>query len=171
MSNTYTYIRIHTTIHTHTYTYTSSPITVGRGYSGAVAVARDSTYRHYLPRSSQTGLGAGSPSAKCVCNAYWRRRRCTLPPPDACCARWCAKTGLGECPRWRDKVVCHLPRDALSGAGRVPPQPGAFWRRCAGIGARLGQYIQYMQIQWTYMPKYITEYIHIHTHMHSWEEG
>jgi hypothetical protein len=30
--------------------------------------------------SSQRGLGAGSPSAKCVWNVYWLRRGCTLDP-------------------------------------------------------------------------------------------
>ena len=75
-----------------------------------MAAARDSTDRHYLPRSSQTGLGAGSPSAKCVWTACGRRRGCTLDPPNACCARWCAKSApmAGQsgrppaqgCPEW-----------------------------------------------------------------------
>ena len=38
------------------------------------------------------------------------------PPPNASCALGCAKTGPGVGPRWRSKVVGHLPWVALSGA-------------------------------------------------------
>jgi hypothetical protein len=155
----YTYIQIHAYTYIYiqyrhilydTYTYIHPEIGVGRGFSGAEAVACDSTVHYYLPRSSQMGVGAGLPSAKCVWTACGRGRGCALDPPDACYAPWCAKSGLGLGPRWREKVVGRLPRGALSGARQVPPRRGAFWWRCAGICARLGQYIQYIQILWTY---------------------
>ncbi len=59
-------------------------ITVGRGFSGAVAVARDPCY---IPRSSRTELGAGLPSVKCVWTAYERRRECFFAPPPPLRAR------------------------------------------------------------------------------------
>ena len=70
-----------------TYTYIPPAISVGRGFSGVFAVARDSTNRHYLSRSSHTGLGAGLPSAKCVWTACERRRGCPATRGVACCAR------------------------------------------------------------------------------------
>jgi hypothetical protein len=58
-------------------------------------------------------------------------------PPKTCCARGCAKTGPGVGLLWREKVVGHLPRGALSGDRGVPPQRGVFWGRCAGIRAAI----------------------------------
>ena len=75
--NTYRYQRIHT----HTYTYIRQTIRVWRCFCAAVAAARDASAQRHLPRSSPTGLGACSPSAKCVWNAYWLSRGCTLDPP------------------------------------------------------------------------------------------
>ena len=87
--NTYRYQRIHT----HTYTYIHQAISVERGFCAAVAAPRDASAQRHLPRSSPTGLGACSPSAKCVWNAYWLSRH--FESPNACCARRCAKTGPG----------------------------------------------------------------------------
>ncbi len=75
--NTNIYIQIHT----HTYTYIQPAISVERVFCAAVAAARDASAQRYLPRSSPTRLGACSPSAKCVWNAYWLCRGCTLDPP------------------------------------------------------------------------------------------
>jgi hypothetical protein len=75
--NTYRYQRIHT----HTYTYIHQAIRVWRCFCAAVAAPRDASAQRHLPRSSPTGLGACSPSAKCVWTAYWLSRGCTLDPP------------------------------------------------------------------------------------------
>ena len=121
-TDTYRYQRRHT----HTYTYIQPAISVWRGFCAAVATARDASAQCYLPRSSLTGLRAGLPRAKCVWNAYWLRMGVHFGPPNECCARGCAKTGPGVGPQWREKVVGHLPRGALSGARWVPPQWGVF---------------------------------------------
>ena len=89
--NTYRYQRIHT----HTYTYIHQAISVERGFCAAVAAARDASAQRHLPRSSPTGLGACSPSAKCVWNAYWLSRGCTLDPPTRAARARCAGA-----PKW-----------------------------------------------------------------------
>jgi hypothetical protein len=122
---------------------------------------------HYLPRSSWTGVGVGLPSAKCMWTACGLCRGCTLDPPNACCARWCAKSDLMLGPQWRKKVVELLYRGALSGARRVPPQQRTFWGCRDNICACLGQYIQYMQIPMTHTYTYIHICnIHSYTYIH-----
>ncbi len=83
-TDTYRYIQYIHILH-DTYTYKHPAFSVGRGFSGAGAVTRDSTAQHYHLRrglrSSQTGLGAELPSEKCVLTACGRRRGCTLTPP------------------------------------------------------------------------------------------
>ena len=170
MLNTYAYIKI------HTYTYTYIHIHPLQSRSGGV---------FQVPRLSHATPLTGTTYPDHLGRGLGRDRRarnaCGLPvggaggalwTPPTRAARACAPNWVrGWVPLWREKVIGRLPRGALSGARRVQPQRGAFWGRCAGISARLGQYIRYMQIQWTYMPKYITEYIHIHTHMHSLDAG
>ena len=103
-------------IHTDTYTYAPPQNRVGWGFSGGAASACDPVARRHPARSSRMLLEAGSQHAHGSWEAYWGHQGLALPPPDASCALGCAKTGPGVGPRWRSKVVGHLPRVALSGA-------------------------------------------------------
>ncbi len=107
-TDTFRYIQIHT----DTYTYIHPAISVRMGFSGAAAVARDTTARHYLPRSSQTGLGAGLPSAKCVWITRGRRRGCTLPPPT--------RAARAVAP---NRVLGWVPDDGKKWSGACPGVP------------------------------------------------
>ena len=165
-ADTYTYIYIH--ILQDTYTYIHPAISVGREISGAAAAARDFNSRRYLPISSRTWLVIRSPSAKCACNAYCRHSGCTLDPLNACCARWCAKTGPRVGLLWPKKVVGHLPRDALSGARWSPPQQKGNW---GSKGCRT-EVVHICMYLYKYTNRYIQihtdtyRYIVIHAHMH-----
>ena len=141
---TYRYIPY---IHIHTYTYTYSPPSnrVKWGFAGGAAAAQDPAARNSPPRSARMGLDARSPYANSVGGDHWWRQGLALPPPNACCARGCAKPGPGVGHRWLKKVVWLLLRVDLSGACRVLPQLGVFGGCCDGISACLGQYIRYIQ--------------------------
>ncbi len=114
-------------IHTHTYTYIHQAIRVERGFCEAVAAARDASAQRYLPRSSPTGLRACSPSAKCVWNAYWLSRGCTLDPPTRAARAGAPKRVRGGSP--------------MAGkSGRPPAQGCPEWgqRGAAPAGGLLG---------------------------------
>jgi hypothetical protein len=138
-------INIYVQIHAHTYTYIQPAISVERGFGAALAAAHDSPAQSHLSRSSQRGLRAGLPSAKCVWNAYWLRRGCTLDPPTRAARAGAPKRVRGWV-SYGGKSGRPPAQGALSGTRGVPPQPGVFWGRCAGIRTCLGQYIQYIQI-------------------------
>ncbi len=171
--NTYRYIQyihihaihaihaIHTHIHTHTYTHTPS----NQCRKGLLSCCSGSTRRlcdalptQIISDGARGRLAEREMRVECLLAAQGEH----FGPPNACCARGCAKTSPGVGPRWREKVVGHLPRDALSGARGLPLQRGVFRGRCDGIRACLGQYIPYIQHTYTYMQymQYM-QYMHI----------
>ncbi len=98
-TDTYRYIQ-NKHKHTHTYTYIHIHTPSNQCREGVWCCSGGCTRclctaQRYLPRSSLTGLGAGSPSAKCVWNAYWLLRRCTLDPPTRAVRAGTPKRVLG----------------------------------------------------------------------------
>lgn len=61
-----------------------------------------------------------------------------------------------------DKVVRHMPWGALSGSPRVRGHERVFWGRCGGFRAPAVQYMQYLQIQITYICIHANTYIYLH---------
>ena len=156
MYHTYTYIHIHTHIH---------PLQTGSSGGLPGGQRPDPAARNSPPRSARMGLDARSPYANSVGGDHWWRQGLALPPPNACCARGCAKPGPGVGHRWLKKVVWLLLRVDLSGARRVWPQLGVFGGCCDGISACLGQYIRYIQHRYnTHNVLYVYTQIHTDTY-------
>jgi hypothetical protein len=171
-------------IPTYTYTYIHIHTPGNQCLEGILCCSGSCTRRlctavptQIISDGARGGLAERETSVECLLAAQGVHFR----PPNACCMRWCSKTGPGVGPQWPRKVVGHLPRGALSGAWhsacRVQPQRGVFWGRCAGIRACLGQYIPYIQHTCAYIQ--CMQYMHIwiekdtytihtiHTHVHS----
>jgi hypothetical protein len=56
------------------------------------------------------------------------------------------KLGRGGGLGWGQKVVGHMPWDALSGSPRMRGHEKVFWGLCGGFRAPVVQYLKYMQI-------------------------
>ncbi len=141
----YVYVFIHIHTHTyrsvqyiliHTYTYTYTPPSHRVGWVFAVQRGQRPLENPWRGAAPQDQLGwdlrrdRRMHTAQGV--AYWRHPGLALGPPNA---RGCAKTGPGVGPRWREKVVGHLPRGALSGArGGAAPAGGLLSGHWGAIG-------------------------------------